>query len=218
VTGATDKSRLIVWLASYPRSGNTFLRTILWHCFGLRTASIYPKDLGGRRALEEYVGHVEHGPQLQDRLRESGIPLFKTHELPKDGNPAIYVIRDGRAACVSLWRFGNKKIPLDAMVEGQHRFGIWADHVRAWNPTRRPNTLLLRYEDLRADLPAGLDRIGRFLDRAVVSERLPDRDEIAASDGHWVRKESSWQTELAGPALARFNEINRDVLQAFGYL
>ena len=50
----------VVWLASYPRSGNTFLRTILWQCFGLRSASIYPKDLGSKKALEDYVGHIEH--------------------------------------------------------------------------------------------------------------------------------------------------------------
>lgn len=208
----------VVWLASYPRSGNTFLRTILWHCFGLRSASVYPLDLGRNQALEEYVGHIEHGPQIRERLRENGIPLIKTHERPSDVGPAIYIIRDGRAACVSLWRFGNETISLEAVIEGRHRFGTWADHVRAWNPTHRPNTLLLRYEDLRADLTGCLARIGRFLDRRVVGQRLPARDEIAASDGRWVRRESSWQADLRGAALARFNEINGEVLQAFDYL
>ena len=210
--------RHVVWLASYPRSGNTFLRTILWHCFGLRSASVYPKDLGGNRALEEYVGHIEHGPEIRDRLGENGIPLIKTHERPTDVNPAMYVVRDGRAACVSLWRFGGKTIPLEAVIEGRHRFGTWADHVQAWNPKHRPNTLLLRYEDLRDDLPGSLDRIGRFLNKPPVGGRVPDRDAIAASDGHWVRKESSWKAELDGPALARFNAINRGVLEAYGYL
>ena len=50
----------ITWLASYPRSGNTFVRTILFNCFGIKTASVYPKDLGGRTILEEFVGHIEH--------------------------------------------------------------------------------------------------------------------------------------------------------------
>jgi hypothetical protein len=208
----------IVWLASYPRSGNTFLRAIFWHCFGLRSASVYPRDLGGNRALEEYVGHIEHGPQMRSQLGENGIPLIKTHERPKDVNPAIYVVRDGRAACVSLWRFGGKAIPLEAVIAGQHRFGTWAEHVLAWNPRHRPNTLLLKYEDLRADLPGCLDRIGLFLKRPPTGGQLPDRNAIAASDGRWVRKESSWQTELNGPALARFNEINKDVLEAYGYL
>lgn len=214
----TPAARPLVWLASYPRSGNTLLRTILWHCFGLRSASLYPLDLGGNRVLEEHVGHIEHGPQAKDRLRENGIALIKTHEHPQDANPAIYVIRDGRAAAVSLWRFGGKTIPLEAVIAGRHRFGTWADHVHAWRPEHRPNTLLLRYEDLRDELADSLDRIGRFLGRPAVGERLPDRSAIAASDGKWVRTESSWRTELQGSALDRFNEMNRDILAAYGYL
>ena len=190
----------------------------MWHCFGLRSASVYSKDLGGNRALEEYVGHIEHGPEIQNRLWENGIPLVKTHEYPRDANPAIYVIRDGRAACVSLWTFGQKTIPLEAVIEGRHRFGTWADHLKAWNPRERPNTLLLAYERLRDDLPGSLTRISRFLGRPMIGERVPDRDAIAASDGQWVRRESSWQAELAGSDLARFNELNGDILRAYGYL
>lgn len=214
----TPAPRHFIWLASYPRSGNTLLRTILWHCFGLRSASLYPLDLGGNRALEEHVGHIEHGPRIKDRLRENGVALIKTHERPQDGNPAIYVIRDGRAAAVSLWRFGGKAIPLEAVIDGRHRFGTWADHVRAWGPERRPNTLLLKYEDLRDDLAVSVERISCFLGRPAIGERLPDRNAIAASDGQWVRTESSWRTELEGPALDRFNEMNRDVLAAYGYV
>ncbi|MHB8814758.1 MAG: sulfotransferase domain-containing protein [Steroidobacteraceae bacterium] len=208
----------LIWVASYPRSGNTFLRTVLWHCFGLRSASLYPQDLGGNRALEEYVGHIEHGPQLPYQLHANGISLIKTHERPMDACPAIYVIRDGRAACVSLWRFGQKGISLEAVIEGRHRFGTWADHVRAWKPRQRPNTLLLRYEELRDDLPRSLANISRFLSKPVIGERVPARNEIAARDGIWVRAASSWQAELEGRDLARFNEISRDVLEAYGYL
>lgn len=208
----------VVWIASYPRSGNTFLRTILWQCFGLRSASIYPQDLGGNRALEEYVGHIEHGPRMLDELRAIGISLVKTHEHPRDAGPAIYVVRDGRAACVSLWQFYERRIPLDAIIEGRHRFGTWASHVRAWNPSSRPNTLLLAYEELRGDLPGSLEKISRFLSRPITSQRIPDRNTIAASDGRWVRKESRWQAELHGSNLARFDEISADVLEAYGYL
>ena len=102
------KNASIIWIASYPRSGNTFLRTILWYSFGLRSASIYPNDLGGNRALEEYVGHIEHGPKMQMQLQENGAQLVKTHECATDNNPAIYVVRDGRAACVSFWKFYKK--------------------------------------------------------------------------------------------------------------
>ena len=50
----------VTWLASYPRSGNTYLRTILFNCFGIKTASIYPNDLGGNKTLENFVNSKEY--------------------------------------------------------------------------------------------------------------------------------------------------------------
>jgi hypothetical protein len=208
----------LVWLASYPRSGNTFLRTILWQCFALRSASIYPTDLGGNRKLEEYVGHIEHGPDAQIRFPENGIPLFKTHEHAEDKNPAIYVIRDGRAASVSLWKFYDKSLPLENIIEGRHRFGTWSDHVRSWNPWERPNTLLLRYEDMRENLAGVLTVISKFLGRNILRESIVDRDTVVKQDGRWVKSESDWRSDLSGVLLERFNEINKDMLTRARYL
>ena len=95
----------ITWLASFPRSVNTFLRTILFNCFGIKTASIYPKDLGGRKILEDFVGHIEHNHDKTITFQKDAIPIIKTHKLNKDNNRAIYVVRDGRAASISLWHF-----------------------------------------------------------------------------------------------------------------
>ncbi len=208
----------LVWLASYPRSGNTFLRTILWHCFGLRSASIYPNDLGGNTALEEYVGHIEHSPDLGEQLQTYGVSLVKTHELPNDNSPAIYVIRDGRAACVSLWKFYSCNIPLEAIIEGQHAFGTWSNHVVSWDPWNRANTLLLKYEQLLNDYPSVLKDIGEFLHKEIINTRIPDRDTIAGIDGKWVRKKTNWESELSGANLERFIQINGDVLKKAGYL
>jgi hypothetical protein len=51
---------MLVWLASYPRSGNTLLRAVLKECLGLSTFSLH--DDGDRRvfatpSLCEAVGH-----------------------------------------------------------------------------------------------------------------------------------------------------------------
>ncbi|HEY4697175.1 MAG: hypothetical protein A3J49_12195 [Gallionellales bacterium RIFCSPHIGHO2_02_FULL_57_16] len=212
------KDTNIVWLASYPRSGNTFLRTILWQCFGLRSASIYPNDLGGNKKLEEYVGHIEHDLDKQIRFPQNSIMLVKTHEYARDMNPAIYVVRDGRAACVSLWKFYNKSYPLEAIIDGQHRFGTWANHVQSWHPWDRPNTLLLKYEDMVNNLPVILNRISVFLKREITSESIPDRNIIAGADGRWVKTEASWKSELSDDLLGRFNRINEDTLRRFGYI
>jgi hypothetical protein len=194
------------------------LRTVLWHCFGLRSASVYPSDLGGNRALEDYVGHIEHGPDGRIRFPAGGLPLIKTHERPVDDSPTIYVVRDGRAACVSLWRFYNGAIPLDAVIEGRHRFGTWAAHVEAWNPWNRPSTLVLKYEDMRNDVTQVLPRISAFLQRDILKQEIPDRRTISQVDGRWVRGESDWTSSLPQDLLSRFNTLNRSVLVRVGYL
>ena len=76
----------VTWLASYPRSGNTFLRTILFNCFGIKTASIYPKDLGGNKILENFVGHIEHSQNKTITFQKGSIPIIKTHQFNKDDN------------------------------------------------------------------------------------------------------------------------------------
>ncbi len=142
------KNNEIIWLASYPRSGNTFLRTILWQCFQLHSASIYPGDLGKNKTLGNTVGHIEHGPNGKISFPENALPRIKTHEYPLDNGPTIYVVRDGRAVCASLWQFYKHTIPLKHCIDGTQRFGRWCDHLHAWNPLSRANTLLLRYEDM----------------------------------------------------------------------
>ncbi len=190
----------VVWIASYPRSGNTFLRIILWHCLGLRSASRYPRDLSGNQQLEKYVGHIEH-QQGRIIFADGAIPLVKTHGHDRDDNRAIYVIRDGRAACVSSWVFNNRKeIPIEEFLEGRKfRYGPWGDHVRSWHPWDRPRTLLLEYEELRNNLPSVLTKLADFLGREVISRSIPHRNTIAQIDGKCVTRQSDWRAVLSGP-------------------
>ncbi len=49
---------MIVWLASYPRSGNTFLRLVLHRLFGVPTYSVYEDDDPvAQRVGPELVGY-----------------------------------------------------------------------------------------------------------------------------------------------------------------
>jgi len=54
---------MIVWLASYPRSGNTALRVLLNRVFGLETLSLYDDrtDIGASEERARLVGHRSHG-------------------------------------------------------------------------------------------------------------------------------------------------------------
>ncbi|MDB9313837.1 sulfotransferase domain-containing protein [Spirulina sp. CS-785/01] len=206
----------MIWLASWPRSGNTLLRTLLFSCFGLYSGSVYPQDLGNNKTLEQQVGHIEWNGDGTIDFPEQ-VPLFKTHEYPPNEQPAIYVVRDGRVACVSMWLFYNQSAPLEAIIAGQHRFGTWGNHVQAWSPWNRPNTLLLRYEDLSTDYTTALEPLSSFLGVPLQSEVLPSREEIARKDGRWVRKKSDWRDYWTDELETLFLQYNQAMLEKMGY-
>lgn len=216
-TRQTPANRFVL-LASYPRSGNTLLRMIMRHCFDLHSASIYPNDLDGNKALEDYVGHIEQGPDIQTWIDNSRIPLVKTHELPENDWPAIYVVRDGRDVCISLWEFYKHELPIDGIITGRLKFGTWSNHLSAWSPWDRPNTLLLRYEDMVENLPQVLRKISLFLNIEIVGDKIPDRDVVARlTGGRVVRQKGGWRALLKDNEINLFNKINGQMAGMLGY-
>lgn len=208
-------NREIIWLASWPRSGNTLLRTILWQCFGLRSTSFYRNDIGRNKKLEEYVGHIEKSNEA--RILLGDFPLMKTHELQPNDNPAIYIVRNGKTATLSLFQFYKEAVPLESIIEGHHGFGTWADHLKSWRPWERRDTLLLKYEDILSDLPDTLDKISTFLGVKILNDTIPPRDTIAGTDGRWVKSASHSKPDFSEALSNRFIEINGEMLKRLGY-
>lgn len=191
---------------------------ILWNCFGLRSGSIYPNDLGNNRALEEAVGHIEHTDGKIPFPTEQRTALVKTHEHDRDDRPAIYVVRDGRSAVVSLWDFYQRSVPLKTLIEGNHQFGTWQNHLLSWNYPKRARTLFLRYESLVSHRDVALEQIADFLQRKIISRELPQRTTIADADGRWVRKPTGKdENVLEGELLDQFLTLNADALSHAGY-
>ena len=211
-----------IWLASYPRSGNFFVRTILFHCFGIKTGSIYPNDCGGNEKLLNYVGHLDHiksdNGNLALNFPADKPKIIKTHSLNKDNRKAIYIIRDGRASLVSFYEFYNRQIPLKVIMEGHTIFGKWCQHVESWDPWNRKDTLLLSYEELTNDLQSNLIKISDFLKVEITNNQIPSRDEIAEIAGGAVRKKSNWREKISQEDLSMFNLINKETLEKFKYL
>ncbi|MBB5688888.1 hypothetical protein FHS88_001004 [Roseomonas alkaliterrae] len=169
---------MIVWLASYPRSGNTLLRMLLSRHFGLRSWSVHgdgdARDIGAE--LASIVGFEPHGPLGEDALAEMAASdetfLVKTHNLPPPGRdwPAICVVRDGRSALASYWHYRNRPgdvgHTMPEVVAGAVQFGSWSAHVAAWLDAPLSRRLVLRYEDLAGPSPGALAAIGDFLGHA----------------------------------------------------
>lgn len=167
--------------------------------------------------LEKYVGHVEHSPGGRILFPPNNPALVKTHEYPINTKPAIYVVRDGREATVSLWNFYNRSASLREIIDGRHHLGTWGNHLAVWKPWERKDTLLLEYEELRDNLPLALDKLSGFLQREIISRKVPDRGEIAGVDGRWVGNKNDWKKAFTDDLLQHFNELNGAMLKKIGY-
>jgi Sulfotransferase domain len=210
-----------VWLASYPRSGNTYLRSILWNCFGLQTGSVYADDLRGDVAVLRQVGHFEgaaHGQFSADFLR---LPLVKTHGWPIDNRKAIYIVRNGRDCCHSLrefWRAeGHGNVSLNDIITGRHQFGSWSGHFLAWNPEARSNTLFLRFEQLTKDFDGTLERLAKFLEIRALSAVPPKLVTAPGAGPHWLSPGSTRGKAITRTQEALFARVHGDVMARLGY-
>ena len=207
-----------VWLASYPRSGNTYLRSILWTCFGLQTGSIYPNDLS--LDVAQHVGHFEraaHGLFPADFLQ---LPLVKTHEWPVDGRRAIYIVRNGRDSCCSLHQFlraSGYDVDLDTIIAGQAYFGSWSSHFLAWDPQARPNTLFLRFEQLTKDFEGTLDQLAGFLEMRPLHAAPPKLIAAPGVGPHWLSPGSTRGEAMTNAQEAQFDRLHGHVMARLGY-
>lgn len=220
---------MIVWLASYPRSGNTLVRQILHQAFGQKTYSRYndPADIGAIPELARATGHATFSGSWEafyaEAVQAEPAVLVKTHDAPLDDAPAVYVVRDGRAAAISWMHKLRTRRPhaaglLDDIIEGRVRFGGWSDHLAAWRIPERPRTLVLRFEELMVDPQPSVSRLGNFLGLPQVAAFVNPRKELQAVAPGFVR-EGSNATNIAELNLAqrsRFRELHGGWLDRLG--
>ena len=151
---------MILWLASYPRSGNTLLRTVIHQTMGIGCYDSERLNLGDHKpGFNEYLGALFADPPMEWKdfyklARESEqVFLVKTHFPPMDDQPAIYVVRDGRKACWSYLDFHHKiphmpDVTLPDIILGYQTYGNWTTHYRAWTQDPQGRRLVVRFEDL----------------------------------------------------------------------
>jgi len=149
----------MIWIASFPRSGNTFVRNILFEVYGLSSSEFHRE--ADYHLDMEYTSH----------------PFVKTHLLPGQldpGDPSIksvYLVRDGRDAMVSIAHQRSDIVApgsdflenLQAAIyaEKDTFFGGWSRNVNEWI---RHADLILRYEDLLADPINQIERLRTIMD------------------------------------------------------
>ena len=170
---------MIVYLNSYPKSGNTWMRFLVGNL-------MFPKVELNFETIEEIVPDL-HKIDSGESVIKKDLQLYKSH-LPfqKDHKNVIYVVRNPLSVCVSLyfhakkykWKSGSKpfEIFVERFLNGKvlKAFGSWQDNVLSWcdNAENIDKFLLLRYEDLLENPKEELKKIATFLDLKRSEEDL----------------------------------------------
>ena len=217
-----------VWIASYPRSGNTFLRIILEKCFQLPSYSIYHAE--GDTHHDPSADALEDAPVLpadwRRRLRDSeNLPplAIKTHGPPTDDAPAIFIARDGRAAVHSYYHYHKKfafeQPSLLEVIAGACQFGSWSEHYWAWRPRSRAKTLLVHYEELVGQPHLVIPRLAAFLGRPAAEVSLPQFEELQHRAPAFFRRGSNtdFLTEWSPVQMALFNQLHAAAMKDLGF-
>jgi len=185
-----------IFLASYPRSGNTWVRVILANMI------LGPGALHGLRELDAVVPDIYRGvptgdPPALPRIVKTHQPYAFRHgaDRPELYRRVIYVVRNPVDAVRSYHLFLQRTQPgfalsLDEFARATANAatfpGSWNDHVLSW--THLPNTdlLIVRYEDLMRDPLAGSAKMADFIGKPMDTRKL--EAVLAASDLKAMRK------------------------------
>ena len=220
---------MILWLASYPRSGNTLLRIFLKEFFNLPTYSQYNDelDIGASEEFANLVGHKAFDHNWSDFYEQatstSELVPIKTHEHPMDAQKAIYVVRHPKSVAVSLFHYlrdyGRFNFSMEDIVSGATAFGTWDDHYRAWNPQCRADTLFLKFEEMVERPQEALRNISEFLNVEPSTAALPSFEDLHALHPRFFRSGSTEDTkeDLSSDHLAILSFLGKDLMDQLGY-
>jgi hypothetical protein len=224
---------MIIWLASYPRSGNTFTRAVLRHYFDIESFSIHGdySDIGKNDRLGNLVGHSAGDLSTLDlnAMRNSKELFFiKTHHIPheymerQDG--VIYVVRNGMDACLSYLKYihnisGIKETCLQDVLTGKVMFGLWGNHVLRWNRATFKERHWFKFEEIIAEPDSFADQLSNIVGKPRSREPFPTFSEFKATDPKFFGsgRAGAHLSELSEADVAVFNFYNGPAMNLAGY-
>jgi estrone sulfotransferase len=233
-----------VFLASYPRSGNTMLRFILGEVL-----SGVPSSFDHIQRIIPEIGVHGHARPLFDQGRGR---VIKTHETyRREYGRAIYIVRDvrdvmlssfARETALDVLHIDNLDEYVRPFMRGEMtRFGSWQEHVEGWMNSplaKRGDLLVLSFEEMRQGLESAVARCLEFLGKKVEPgviqnvirgnslEKMRAKEDRAKTlpkspgeEGRWIGKGAiqGWQGKLTERQLKIVDEFAGELLGRLDY-
>jgi len=227
-----------VFIAGYPKSGNTWMQHLITGIvFGMDTK--YLPD----RLAQEVVPDV-HAKKNYKRFKK--IKNFKTHFRPKKRyKKVIHLLRDGRDVISSYYHYRKnegKNIEIEEMIKKEK--GLfpcsWEKHTREWlkNPYDA-KIMRVKYESLKSQPMVELKRICSFIgvkrdDNLLkrvqkgcqFNEMKKRYDRYGHDNAEWPEdkdflrkgKSESYKKEIPKKLLRYFEEKSEKVMKEVGYM
>lgn len=227
---------MIIWLASYPRSGNTFFHVLLKHVYGVSTYENYAWAPNSDTAnMREIIGLSDVQLSVDQMAQTDVRYLVKTHDMPQEDFPAIYLVRDGRDALVSHAHFilqYDRQLPahqqqthfletLRMLIETDTSFGGWGNNVIAWTG-RATQTVVIRFEELIENpldcLRQTMAQLG-YQPPEINSTQIPTFEELHQKVPEFFRKGKvgMWREELPDDLHELFWQQYSEAMRKMGY-
>ena len=231
-----------VFVASYPRSGNTWLRFMLYEILVGKSSSF--------KNVHSLVPDVGKQGSAIPVLAEQG-RLIKTHEpfLPIYANhKSIYLVRDARDVALSEFAYqkalGLAKDDfenyLPRFLGGKvNPFGSWTAHVDSWMEAKekgKAEVLLVRFDAMRNQPEDSLAGMMEFLNvpmerevirRAIANnsvEKMRDKEKVnpqkASAKGRFIRSGAvgGWREKFTEPQAELVNRYAGNILHRLGFV
>lgn len=180
---------MLIWLASFPRSGSSLTQQVLWQCFGVSVAKLGGNAIPDLRGPSRYPQGTSMEEIVRAARADPDVVVVKTHDMPSTSEPAIVVVRDARPVMLSYARFRTTRTGSDVTIKQAitHQRMNWSKHVTAWLDHDAPK-LVLRYERLKDGNQEDIDAMARFLGKPQTGRFATDIASLKARRSAFVRE------------------------------
>lgn len=232
-----------IYLVSYPRSGNTWMRYLLAYVIWPELPNV---NLGGMAPYIPDAGidydrcMMLDSNSLCNKIKHR---IIKSHRRYNTlAKRVIYIVRDGRDMMISYWHYVNERdntsIPFSAFLEMSQPYGPWKSHVLEWLNASLEGRLVLRYEDMLKDTASCLNKALEFAEIPFADSTISTAIERASFESMrriekrgifnpyqrgnpiFMRKGVSgfWKDVFGPGELERFNKFHGGPIPEIGYI